>query len=121
MHQLATALFTVLLAFASAQSLENVKNHESSNATVHPVSFTLDNQNKSIDNKSSSIDESSLTTVIDKSVNDTEIKSTETTTAVTTTTTTTAQDLLIPPATVKPQIVFANVTTKKPSRLQAAA
>lgn len=116
MHQLATALFTVLLAFASAQSLENVTNHESSNATVHPVSLTLDNQNKS-----SSIDESSLTTVIDKSVNDTEIKSTETTTAVTTTTTTTAQDLLIPPATVKPQIVFANVTTKKPSRLQAAA
>lgn len=119
MYQLATALFTVLIAFASAQSLENVTNHESSNATVKSVSLTLDNQNKS-----SSIDESSLTTVIDKSFNDTEIKSTETTTEVTTTTTattSTTQDLLIPPATVKPQIVFANVTTKKPSRLQAAA
>lgn len=120
MYQLATALFTVLIAIASAQSLENSTNHESSNATVQSVSLTLDNQNKS-----SSIDESSLTTVIDKSFNDTEIKSTEATTEVTTITTTTptttTQDLLIPPATVKPQIVFANVTTKKPSRLQAAA
>lgn len=105
----------MLVAFASAQNLENITNHESSHATPESVSLTLDTQNKS-----SSIDESSLTTVIEKSFNDTETKSTESTTSSTTTTT---QDplLLIPPATVKSQIVFANVTTKKPSRLQAAA
>lgn len=59
------------------------------------------------------------------SSNDTTTQSILTTTLLTTTSTeatpsTADPDLLIPPATVAAQIVNADVSTKKPSRLQAA-
>jgi hypothetical protein len=47
--------------------------------------------------------------------------STETSNVTVSTTTTTTEDPLIPVATVEAQIIKANISTKKPSRLQAQA
>lgn len=63
------------------------------------------------------INENSTISIVDKNV---ATNVTEATTAEPTTTTTDPEQMLIPPAKVEAQIVNADVTTRKPSRLQAA-
>jgi hypothetical protein len=100
------------LALSETNNRDNSTQIASLNATAKQANST----------ENTKLNESSTISGVDKNstenANGTLVN--ETTTVMPTTTTTDLEQLLIPPATVEAQIVKANISSKKPSRLQAA-
>lgn len=109
--QLPLIVLTKDVALGETSNRDNITNLELTSAA---------NARQAESTTLSSLNETSTISGADKNSMNETLKA-ETTTPEAPTSTTSLEQLLIPPATVEAQIVNANISTRKPSRLQVVA